>query len=93
MSRRILKWQIPIDDRDHPVGPGPAVLVAVQGAAHSGVVTVWTDESDTEGIPVQSARVYGTGQPVPPGDVHLGSCLDGSLVWHVFGSGPKVPQA
>lgn len=108
MSRRVLKWQIPVDDQHHPIGPGPVVLVTVQGpgewrsadglsgrgaGAPVGVVTVWTDEWDTDGIPPRAARAYGTGQPVPPGDVHLGSCLDGPLVWHVFAVGRDGDQA
>lgn len=88
-ARRVLKWVVPVDDCDHPIGPGPVVLTAVQrlGSAEvpAGFVTVWTDESEDRG-PVRSARVYGTGQPVSEHDEHIGSCIDGPLVWHVFAS-------
>ncbi len=87
MTRRILKWSIPVDDHDHPIGAGPVVHVACQD--HPGTVEVWTDE-EVPGIGVvdlSSARVYGTGQPLPEHDEVLGSTvvLNG-LVWHVLRS-------
>lgn len=86
MSRRVLKWTIPVDDRDHPIGGGRVAHVACQSDANT--VQVWTDEPDAEQVEIRSARVYGTGQPIPKGDEHLGSTIteDGFLVWHVFAS-------
>ena len=86
MTRRVLKWDVRVDDRAHPIGSGPVAHVACQSSAN--VVQVWTDEPDAEQVTIRSARVYGTGQPVPDGDEHLGSTLteDGFLVWHVFAS-------
>jgi hypothetical protein len=86
MTRRILKWTIPVDDRDHPVGAGP--LVHVDSQNDPGVVQVWTDETDAEHVDVTSARVYATGQPLPERDEVLGTALvlDGALVWHVLRS-------
>ncbi len=83
MTRRILKWSIPVDDRDHPMGAGTVVHVACQN--HPGAVEVWTDEPDAEHVTTTSARVYGTGQPLPQHDEVLGSTvvLNG-LVWHVL---------
>jgi hypothetical protein len=82
--KAVLKWHVPVDDRAHPVGHGPVVLVACQWTPD--VVTVWTLDGD---VPVRASRtvqVYGTGQPVPDGATHLGSTLtaDGALVWHLF---------
>ena len=63
-----------------------------------GVVTVWTVETFVEGwekrqlggAPTRGARVYGTGHDVPDSPevptTHLGSCQDGPLVWHLFGT-------
>ena len=82
--RRVLKWDVPVDDRDHPIGSGPVVHVGCQhGPA---VVQVWTDEPDSESVRYRSARVYGTGHEVPLGDSHIGSVIEGPLVWHVFAS-------
>lgn len=89
MARRILKWAIPVDDRDHPVGSGPVVHVACQGGRYD-VVMVWTDEGDADNVQVSSARVYGTGQPIPAGDVHAGSAVTDVLVWHVFRSNRRT---
>lgn len=86
-QRRILKWTIPVDDHDHPIGIGAIVHVDVQGQ-RADLVQVWTDEWDTGGR-VVSARVYGTGQPIPEDGEILGSALaaGGALVWHVVRSG------
>ena len=85
MTRRILKWTIPVDDQDHPIGPGPVVHVASQ-RDDSRFVQVWTDEPDAEHVDVTSARVYATGQPLPTGDEILGTAvvMGGQLVWHVL---------
>lgn len=85
MTRRILKWTIPVDDRDHPIGAGPVVHVDAQMVA-ANHVQVWTDESDAEHVEITSARVYATGQPLPDHDEVLGTALvlDGALVWHVL---------
>lgn len=80
--RRVLKWTVPVDDRDHPIGGGRVVLVDTKG--NFGVVLVWTEE--TQPTPqVRRARVYGTGQPVPDHDDEwIGSTVAGPLVWHVY---------
>jgi hypothetical protein len=89
VPRRILKWNVPVDDVGHPIGAGPVVLVGCQVGIDS--VQVWTDETDADTIPVVSARVYATGQPLPAHDEHVGSVVVGlgfgsSLVWHVLRS-------
>lgn len=84
-NRRILKWLIPIDDRFHPIGSGAVAHVDVQNGIRN-VVVVWTDEPDADNVVIRSARVYGTGQPLPVADEHLGSVVDDPLVWHVLAS-------
>lgn len=95
-ERRILKWTIPVDDRDHPIGVGPVVHVASQ-RDDSAYVQVWTDET-VPGIGVvdlTSARVYGTGQPLPVGDEVCGTAvvMGGQLVWHVLRRAVTAPPA
>jgi hypothetical protein len=81
--RRILKWPVRVDDTAHPIGHGPVVRVATQG--DSTTVWVWTDETGTDIAPSRPTQIYGTGQPVPPDAIHLGSCeTDLGLVWHAF---------
>lgn len=86
VNRRVLKWNIPVDDRWHPVGNGAPLLVACQNG-HD-VVQVWTDELDADNVRIRSARVFGTGQRVPADTFALGSVVAGPLVWHVFMGDP-----
>lgn len=84
--KRVLKWNIPADDRDHPIGGGQVLHVACQG--DRALVQVWTLETEDDG-PYRAVRIFGTGQPVPDhAGPYLGTALaaDGALVWHVFGS-------
>lgn len=82
MTRRILKWTIPVDGQEHSIGSGPVVHVACQHDAST--VEVWTDERHI--VDAATARVYATGQTLPERDEVLGSALvlDGALVWHVL---------
>ena len=82
MSRRVLKWPVPVDDADHPIGAGPVVFVDALG--YRSTVFVWTEEPQDAAHAVRRARVYGTGQPVPGDDVHIGSTVAGPFVWHVY---------
>jgi hypothetical protein len=82
----VLKWDVPVDNNYHPIGAGPVVHVACQGSPY--IVQVWTEDSASGH---RAARVYGTGQPVPDDDVHLGSVLAGPFVWHVYASPDDAP--
>lgn len=91
-SKRVLKWSVPVDDQDHPIGGGRVVHVACQSGVVD-VVQVWTEEADDVPRAVRHARVYGTGQRIPESDEHIGTALTPvhppkTLVWHVYG-GPR----
>lgn len=80
---RVLKWDVPVDDRPHVIGRGTVVHVACQDSPD--VVQVWTEEHDETRR--TSAQVFGTGQPITGTPaVHLGSTVTagGALVWHVY---------
>ena len=97
---RILKWTVPIDDQWHGIGTGPVALVnhpPSHQASGFRDACVWTVEP-AEDDPLEAyareisavrsirrARVYGTGQDWPSVCDHLGSYVDGPLVWHVIG--------
>lgn len=88
MKRRVLKWDVLVDDREHEIGGGRVRLVACQ---HShDVVQVWTEETDHPdwefAARPRMVRVFGTGQPLPEAANHLGSVVTagGALVWHVY---------
>lgn len=87
--KRVLKWNVPVDDHDHPIGGGPVVHVGCQTGVVD-VVQVWTEEPVPGVRGQRRVRVYGTGQPIPEGDVHIGSVIapvtpPKTLVWHVYG--------
>lgn len=68
---------------DMPVGSRP-VMVAMQ----NGQVTMWAQvDPDFETTTKRDFVVAGTGHPVPDDYVHVGSCMDGMFVWHVFETG------
>lgn len=85
MTRRVLRWELPVDDRWHVLSlTGSIVHVATR---HEDRVELWSVE-DSEGKLLQHAfRVVGTGQPLAPALVtHVGSAVtpSGDYVWHVF---------
>lgn len=64
-------------------GPPRVVLAAIDPA--SGAPTVWI-EHDPDGRSVtRSFTVFGTGAVVPEQAEHVGSMVDGQMVWHVYG--------
>lgn len=87
--RRVLRWDVPVDDAPHLIGGGQVVHVACKEGPD--VVSVWTDEV-TDGddpsapplIPKRYAKVYGTGWTVDWYAAHVGSVLCGAFVWHVY---------
>lgn len=89
-TQRVLRWNVPVNDRPHSVGGGPVALVA---SRETGMVEVWTVETVNSllecAAPKRTVQVFGTGHRVPDGAEHMGSALDGPLVWHLF----EVPGA
>lgn len=83
MKNRALRWNVPVDDDWHAIGGGKVLHVA---ARVRGVVEVWTLEVGEASKP-RTVRVYGTGHPIAEADTeHIGTAIDGGLVWHVFGA-------
>lgn len=83
VTKRVLKWEVPVDDETHEISGGPVVHVACQHTAD--VVMVWTEESDLTLAP-RTVRVFGTGHPIPKAATHIGSVVTagGALVWHLY---------
>lgn len=82
-KRQALRWTVPVNDQWHQIGGGPVLHVAVR---RRGIVDVWTLEGSAPSEP-RTVRVYGTGHPIAAADTeHIGTALDGELVWHVFGA-------
>lgn len=81
MSVRVLKWEVAVDDRSHPIGGGDVVHVAAQTL---NAVCVWTVERKDAERPKRLARAFGTGQPIDNPVRPLGSTQAGPFVWHLF---------
>jgi hypothetical protein len=86
MTVRVLKWDVPVDDKPHMIGGGEIIHVACQRIASS--VQVWTEEEDEPEL-TQRVIVVGTGHVYPQephGHWHaVGTALtDIGLVWHVL---------
>jgi hypothetical protein len=90
-GRRILRWDVPFAataaGRTVKIGEGPVVMCAWREHRQlgSGQVEVWTDEA--EGLRCTQDRevvIVGTGHEVPEGGIHIGSCVAGEFVWHVY---------
>lgn len=79
----IHRYEVPVDDRWHPVQLSGNVLHVDCRNAH--VVELWALHTDGPGD-TRSFRVYGTGQPIPPDLRHIGTALapGGKLVWHLM---------
>lgn len=84
MTKRVLKWDIPVDDKAHQGGDTP-VYVMCQDQGTYDTVQLWTLD---HGEPVQNNlyQVFATGQPIPDGAKYVGTApaMGGNLIWHLF---------
>lgn len=66
-----------------PLDPGAIVRhVDMQG----GLITLWIEKLKPQDDfdPARMFRIFGTGHEIPPDYKYVGSCIDGSFVWHVY---------
>lgn len=93
--RRVLRFEIPVDDRPHEIAAGRPVLVTMYRGPEERFdrVEVWIETWVPFGWPSrenpekQLVQVFGTGHRLPDGQIeHMGSCFaaDGRLVWHLY---------
>lgn len=81
--KRMLKWDIPLDDEWHEIPK----LTAGWHVAHQteGFVTLWTETDLGTADDTSRARVFGTGQPFANTCTYLGSAMDPrGFVWHLI---------
>lgn len=79
----IYRYEIPVDDNWHNIPLSGAILhVATRQPDR---VELWALNSGGSKAD-RMFRVYGTGQPIPDGAVHIGTAIipGGLLVWHLF---------
>lgn len=94
-QRRILRFEIRVDDKLHEIAAGDVVLVSEYrgrnlGGDASERVEVWVDATLPERWPteqgdVRRVQVFGTGQRLPRNaGAWVGSAVSGPFVWHVL---------
>lgn len=95
MTRRILRYEVPIDDRRHTVElkAGAAVVLVAASARHIDRVEFWAegelDDRTAQPIGPLEARtfeVFGTGHSLPDDAVWRGTTgrTPEGLVWHLM---------
>jgi hypothetical protein len=87
--RRMLRWEVPVDDRPHKVR---ALFPRHVESRHADVVEFWSDQSGPR-YPEISYQVFGTGQPLPPSATWIGTCIPHDrpdLVWHLYEVGSEL---
>lgn len=88
MSRRILRYEVPVDDQWHRID-SPGRRVGPIAARRPDVVEFWSVQSDGSfGIDgTGEFRVYATGQLIDDDHAaYMGTAItaNGALVWHLF---------
>lgn len=91
-GRRILRWDVPVDDAWHVVPLSGAVVHVA--ARRPDVVELWAVDSGAEWREPRRFRVFGTGWPIPD-DVQFrvvgaAAAAGGSLVWHLIEQWPAA---
>lgn len=92
MSQVVHKHEIPL--RDDRVSlrlhmDAEVIHVAMQPGSPFATLCIWEEHakppigSDQRFLLHQYA-VYGTGHPIPESATHVGTALDGGLVWHLY---------
>lgn len=82
--RRMLKYQIPVDDQWHEHAAGADGFAHV-GHQAEGFVTLWSVDLENSGVRTVWLRVFGTGQEIPSNGQYVGTALEPhGLVWHLF---------
>lgn len=94
MSRRVLRYEIPINDQPHKIPAGkilqlhPYRMRAITGERNRVEVWIETTVPDNwphaEPIGSRQVQIFGTGQPLPEDATHLASTVDDRLVWHLY---------
>jgi hypothetical protein len=84
--KRVLKWEVKVDDMPHEVGSGMVVHVECQHGPS--IVHVWTEETEESLDRMRTVQIFGTGQPIPITALWLGTTVAKSaittLVWHAY---------
>ncbi len=61
-----------------------AAARVVHVAMQNGMLRIWVERTPGAAPLARTFGVFGTGHQLPRGWEHVGSCLDGDCVWHVY---------
>jgi hypothetical protein len=80
---RILRYEVPVDDRWHTIRCSPVLYVACRQVD---TVEFWAHSMEEGLAPERKFRVFGTGQPLEDKITYVGTAIapGGSLVWHLM---------
>lgn len=85
MNRRVLKWNLPIDDEWHAI---PGTLVHAAPGSLVNEVLIWTECLEENGVVSTDGQaeysIFGTGHALPEMAWHLKTVLMDPFVWHVY---------
>lgn len=79
--QRVLRWEVPVDDKWHQIGAGRVVEVASRTHRErpGDLVEVWTLEqtrdASTADLQQRSVIIVGTGHPAPMDSTYLGTSI------------------
>lgn len=82
MADAIWRYEIPVDDRWHPLQLSGRIVHV--GCRNMHAVELWALHTDQPTV-TRTVGVYGTGQALPDNVQHLGTAIapGGQLVWHL----------
>lgn len=88
VSRVVHRYSVFVDHADYQVPAGRVVHVSADRGGKHDLVEVWVEHpSGAEPVGLM-LNVHGTGHPIPEdGRAHVGSCVVGLFVWHVYAKG------
>lgn len=95
-ARRMFRYEVPVDDRPHPVRlSGDPVAAACTVTGWTVLVEFWAECDESVPQVTRSFQVFGTGHPLPPGARWAGTCprTPGGLVFHLFELPGAAPVA
>jgi len=65
----------------------PVDSKVVHFGMQNGTAMVWVEVNVTNLVALRDLRIYGTGHEIPEDSRHVGTCLDGEFVWHLYDGG------
>ena len=84
MSKAVFRYEIPLDDKAHPIPPGMPVHFEVgRRIAHVG--ELWLEVyGGIPKSPTHEYQVFGTGHLIPDDFEFIGTAREDPFMWHLY---------